>query len=127
MRPKRFLTTAGGFTLIEIMIAIVIISIGLLALAGLQVSLIRGNALSQRMTAAVSVAEQTIEQMKKTPYANIQSQSPTQVTASGLTFTSQGDVTNGTPLTNTKTITVTVTWSDGRKSHTVPLTTVMSQ
>jgi type IV pilus assembly protein PilV len=127
MKPERSFSTVEGFTLIEIMIAVAIISIGLLALGGLQVSLIRGNALSQRMTAAVSVAEQAVEQIKKTPYANIQSESPTQVTASGLKFTSQVDVTNDTPLTNTKTITVTVTWSDGRKSHTVPLTTVISQ
>jgi type IV pilus assembly protein PilV len=127
MKAARSFSTVEGFTLIEIMIAVAIISIGLLALAGLQVSLIRGNALSQRMTAAVSVAEQTVEQIKKTPYANIQSVPSTQVQASGFNFTSQVTVMNDSPLANTKTVNVTVTWSDGLKTHTVPLTTVISQ
>ena len=127
MKRKPSLSIAEGFTLIEIMIAVAIISIGLLALGGLQVSLIRGNALSQRMTAAISVAAQTIEQIKNTPYATIQSASPTQVVASGLNLTSQVTVTNNSPLANTKTVTVTVTWSDGLQTHTVPFTTIISQ
>ncbi len=127
MKSKCSLSTAEGFTLIEIMIAVAIISIGLLALGGLQVSLVRGNALSQRMTAAISVAEQQIEQVKNTPYANIQSQSATQIQASGLNFTRQVTVTDNSPLANTRSVNVTVAWSDGLKTHMVPLTTVISQ
>jgi type II secretion system protein I len=128
MKPKRSLSTAEGFTLIEIMIAVAIISIGLLALGGLQVSLIRGNALSQRMTAAISLAEQKIEQVKNTPYANIQSESATQIQDSNLiNFTRQVTVTNNSPLANTTTVNVTVTWSDGLQTHTVPFTTIVAQ
>jgi Tfp pilus assembly protein PilV len=86
MKRKPSLSIAEGFMLIEIMIAVAIISIGLLALGGLQVSLIRGNAFSQHMNAAISVAEQQIEQIKNTAYANIQSQSATQIQAPGLTL-----------------------------------------
>ncbi len=127
MKPKHALSIAEGFTLIEIMIAVAIISIGLLALGGLQVSLVRGNALSQRMTAAISVAEQKIEQVKNTPYANIQAESATQIQASGINFTRQVTVTDNSPLANTKTVNVTVTWSDGLRTHAVPFTTIITQ
>jgi general secretion pathway protein I len=127
MTATRAFSTAEGFTLIEIMIAVAIISIALLALAGLQVSLIRGNALAQRMTAAISVAEQKIEQIKKTPYAAIQSEPSTPVPASGFTFTSQVTVTNNSPLANAKTVNVAVTWSDSLTTHTIPFSTIIAQ
>ncbi len=116
-----------GFTLIEIMIALVILSFGLVALAGVQISAIKGNAFSRRITTAVSVAEQTVEQIKTTPYNNIQSQSPSQVTASNMNFSRQVSVTDNTPLPNMKTVQVTLTWNDGGKSHTVPVSTVISR
>lgn len=116
-----------GFTLIEIMITLVILSIGLVALAGLQVSAIKGNAFSKRMTAAVSIANQKLEQIKDTTYANILSESSTQITQSNMSFTRQVTVTNNSPLANTKTVNVTVTWSDGSNSHSVPITTIFSQ
>jgi prepilin-type N-terminal cleavage/methylation domain-containing protein len=127
MKPKHSLWIAEGFTLIEIMIAVAIISIGLLALGGLQVSLIRGNALSQRMTAAISVAEQKMEQVKNTSYTNIEAESATQIQASGFNFTRQVIVIDNSPLANTKTVNVAVTWSDGLMTHTVPLTTIITQ
>jgi hypothetical protein len=43
-------------------------------------------------------------------------------------FTRQVTVTNNiAPLTNTKTVNVTVSWSEGSKSHVVPITTIVSQ
>jgi type IV pilus assembly protein PilV len=73
MRSKLSIKSEEGFTLIETMIALVVLSIGLIALAGLQISAIRGNTLSKRMTTAVSIANARVEQIKNMPYANIQS------------------------------------------------------
>ena len=81
MKWKRLMWPEEGFTLIEIMITLVIMSIGLMALAGLQVSAIKGNAFSKRLTTAISIAQSRLEQVKNTPYANIQSESSTQVAA----------------------------------------------
>ena len=121
-----------GFTLIEIMITLVILSIGLVALAGLQVSAIKGNTFSKRMTSAVSIANQKLEQIKNTAYDNIISESSTQITTNypnqpSMTFTRQVTVMNNSPLANTKTVNVTVTWSDGSNLHSVPVTTIISQ
>jgi type IV pilus assembly protein PilV len=125
MTSKSQVSIEEGFTLIEIMITLVILSIGLTALAGLQVSAIKGNTFSKRMTAAVSIANQKLEQIKDTAYANILSESSTQIPDTG--FTRQVTVTNNSPMANTKTVIVTVTWSDGSNSHSVPITTIISQ
>ena len=127
MTSKSQVSIEDGFTLIEIMITLVILSIGLTALAGLQVSAIKGNTFSKRMTAAVSIANQKLEQIKDIDYANIISEASTQITQSNMLFTRQLAVTNNSPLANTKTVNVTVTWSDGSNSHSVPITTIISQ
>src|ERR687895_777695 len=127
MKLKATTSIEEGFTLIEIMIALVVLSVGLVALAGLQISAIRGNAFSKRMTTAVSIANEKMEQLKNSPYANILSESSIQVTQSNMNFTRQVTVTNNSPLPNTKTVTVMITWSDTSKSHSVPITTIISQ
>ncbi len=126
MKRQPQLASDGGFTLIELLIALVVLSIGLTALAGIQVSAIKGNALSKRMTTAVSIADQTIEQLKNTPYNDIQSQSTSQISQSNLNFTRNVTVINDSPMLNTKTIHVTVAWIDGVKTYTVPVSTIIS-
>jgi prepilin-type N-terminal cleavage/methylation domain-containing protein len=127
MRSKPSVSFEEGFTLLEIMIALVILSIALVALAGLQVSAIKGNAFSKRMTTAVSIGNEKMEQLKNSSYANILSESPIQVTQSNMNFTRQVTVTNNNPLPNMKTVNVMVTWSDSSKSYSVPITTIISQ
>jgi type IV pilus assembly protein PilV len=116
----------AGFTLVESMLTLAIMSMSLLALAGLQITALRGNALSRSMTTAVSLAEQRIEQLKNTPYTDIQAEAATQVTASNLHFTRQVTVTNG-PLPNTKSVNVLISWQDRSRTHTLPLATVIGQ
>ena len=127
MRWKVPVRPEQGFTLIEVMIALVILSIALVALAGLQVSAIKGNAFSKRMTTAVSIGNEKMEQLKNSSYANILSESSIEVTRSSMNFTRQVTVTNNSPLPNTKTVNVMITWSDNSKSHSVPITTIISQ
>jgi prepilin-type N-terminal cleavage/methylation domain-containing protein len=116
----------AGFTLVESMLTLAIMSMGLLALAGLQITALRGNDLSRRMTTAVAIAEQSIEQLKNTPYTNIQAEAASEVTASNLHFTRQVTVTNG-PLPNTKSVSVLVSWQDQSKTHTLPIATIIGQ
>jgi type IV pilus assembly protein PilV len=126
MKVQQSIGPNAGFTLVESMLALAIMSVGLLALAGLQITALRGNALSRSMTTAVSIAEQRLEQLKNTPYSDIQAEAATQVTASNLHFTRQVTVTNG-PLPNTKSVSVLVSWQDQSKTHTLPIATLIGQ
>ena len=126
MKMQQSIGPNAGFTLVESMLTLAIMSVGLLALAGLQITALRGNALSRSMTTAVSIAEQRLEQLKNTPYSDIQAEAATQVTASNLHFTRQVTVTNG-PLPNTKSVSVLVSWQDQSKTHTLPIATLIGQ
>ena len=126
MKVQQSIGPNAGFTLVESMLALAIMSVGLLALAGLQITALRGNALSRSMTTAVSIAEQRLEQLKNTPYSDIQAEAATQVTASNLHFTRQVTITNG-PLPNTKSVSVLVSWQDQSKTHTLPIATLIGQ
>jgi len=126
MKKQQSIGPNAGFTLVESMLTLAIMSMSLLALAGLQITALRGNALSRRITTAASIAEQRIEQLKNTSYANIQAEAATQVTASNLHFTRQVIVTNG-PLPNTKSVSVLVSWQDQSKTHTLPIATIIGQ
>ena len=61
---KKTFCSHGGFTLIEVLVAITIFAIGLLALAGMQITAIKGGATSQRITAAVALADGIVENIQ---------------------------------------------------------------
>jgi prepilin-type N-terminal cleavage/methylation domain-containing protein len=126
MKVQQSICPNAGFTLVESMFTLAIMSMSLLALAGLQITALRGNALARSITTAVSIAEQRIEQLKNTSYTNIQAEAATPVTASNLHFTRQVTVTNG-PLPNTKSVSVLVSWQDQSKTHTLPIATIIGQ
>lgn len=54
-------TTKSGFTLIEVMVAILILAIGILAWALLQDNNIEGRSKSSRMTTAIELAQSVME------------------------------------------------------------------
>src|SRR5437867_3917707 len=117
----------AGFSLIEVMLSLVFLSIGVLALTELQFTVTKGNGSSNTMATAVSLAEKKIEGLKAASYTTIQSEAPTAVTASGATYTRQVIVTDNQPMLNVKTVQVIVSGSDGQRTVTVPLSTIIAQ
>ena len=57
-----------GFTLIEVMVAIVILTVGLLSLAQMMVLATNSNSLSGRMTSASALAKEQLERLKAAPF-----------------------------------------------------------
>jgi prepilin-type N-terminal cleavage/methylation domain-containing protein len=108
-----------GFTLIEVMIGMVILTIVSLGLLSLTVSTIRGNALSNRLTAATTLAQDQIEYVKRLGYTNATTAVGTEGYGAIASFPGFKRVTvvdTDTPATNVKTVTVTVYWSADARS-----------
>jgi type IV pilus modification protein PilV len=58
----------NGFTLVEIMIAMVVLSIGLLGIASMQIKAVQGNALSMGLTEAATLGQNQIENLMSMGY-----------------------------------------------------------
>lgn len=62
------ITEESGFTLIEALIAMIILSIGIMALYAMQTTATRGNAVAISITTATNRAQDQIEQLLVLPY-----------------------------------------------------------
>ncbi len=102
------LSDKSGFSLIEVMIAICILAFGILAVASLQVSAIRGNSSANRVTAATTLAEQRMEALKSTGFLSLANTSWTSAETIGR-FSRQWQITT---TGNLKQIDVRVMWTD---------------
>lgn len=60
-----------GFSLIEILVALTILAVGLLALALLQVTAIKGNAVAAKWTVATGFAQDRLERFRHVGWDNI--------------------------------------------------------
>jgi type II secretion system protein I len=116
----------NGFTLMEVLVAMVLLTLGLLGVAKLTIGVIKGNSYSKNVTTATVVAQQQIEQAQRLGYTNLDSLAgSTTVSMGDKTFTRTTTVTNSTPAANMKTVSVAVSWNPGNNS--VSLNTIMSQ
>jgi type IV pilus assembly protein PilV len=116
-----------GFSLIEVLIGLVFLAIGLLAMAGLQATSVRGNFFSNNLMQATYVAQDSLESLINLPLDSSQLQAGNHpdgfIPISGVSFNkSYTVVVNG----NLRTINYTVTWSDGI-NHNVTFSTIRSQ
>ena len=67
---RRQIINKKGFTLVEIMIALTIFSMGILGVAVMQISAIKGNASSSRLTTASAVAQGRMEELLALNYTD---------------------------------------------------------
>lgn len=120
-----------GFTLLEVLVAISIFAVGVLAVASMQLSAITGNRLGNEVTQATALAQMQMEALKSTELSSAMlnpgnyndPNNPIDETgANGGKFTRSWVVANNT--TFSRTVTVTVQWTKGGTTHSVALTTV---
>jgi type IV pilus assembly protein PilV len=114
---------AGGFTLVEMMVAILLLSVGLMGLAALSTTVTRGNIQSSTLTAASALAQERIERFRTESYGSIASGGDTRG-VDGVTYTRNWTVTNDDPEAGLKAIAVTVRWSTNGRAHATTLTTI---
>ncbi len=70
-RLVRTMQSRSGFTLLEVLIAVVILSLGLLGLSAMTIATIRGQAFSEKMTTATNLAQEKMEEIKSSDYTSI--------------------------------------------------------
>ena len=118
-------TRAGGFTLIEVMIAMVILSVALLALASLTVITTKTNSYGGNLTEASVFAQDKLEELRATRWENItEGIDSDQVSGStGIDYIRKWSVNRKESL---KTITISINWKD-RIDHSIELISVLSQ
>ncbi|MBP2673386.1 MAG: hypothetical protein H6Q84_226 [Deltaproteobacteria bacterium] len=63
----------GGFSLIEVLISLVILAVGLLALALFQVTAIKGNSIASKWTTATQLSQERLENFRHIAWDNISS------------------------------------------------------
>jgi len=148
--PKHFesKTNELGFTLIEILIAMVIFTVGILAVAGMQGTTVSNNSKSRGTTDISACATERIEELIRLPWDDADLAAGTHSVAAGnLTVASDGidndyngtiddeanmgplsiswTVTDDQAIDNTKTVVVTVTLIRYNINKTVSITRII--
>ena len=119
-----------GFSFIELMIALVIFSLGILAVGMMQIASIKGNKSAFELTSASFLASGKLEELMAKPFTHINLLDTNNDGINGLKnntidiadhneldgkYTILWNVANNYPLDNTKTIRVIVIWNSKNK------------
>ena len=134
LSTKKMLDNQSGFTLLEVLIAISILTVGLLGVAQMQIMGIRGNYFSGNTTTVLTLAEEKMEDLLGRSYSDTDLTSgnhpdpdnPIDETGqAGGIYSRMWTVIDNTPIADTKTVTVNVSWDNF--SHQVSLSCIKPQ
>ena len=114
---QRRVDNQRGFTLVEVLIAMFIFAFGMLAVAGMQIAGLQGNATASVHTGAVAWGKDRVEKLIVRPYdhADLTGGPPPGVTHPTVTegrYNISWTITDDAPINNLKTVVITVTWQD---------------
>jgi type IV pilus modification protein PilV len=116
-----------GFTLIEVVISLIILGIGILAVAAMQVTSTKGGYFSSNVTHATILAQDKLEYLKNLSYSHsdLSNGQYNEGPISGTIFARQYMIAEDAG-NSIKTITVTVQWTD-RGNRIISLSTIRSK
>jgi type IV pilus assembly protein PilV len=117
-----------GFSLIEILIAIVILSISLLALASLMVTTTQNNSFGGHMTEATTFAQDMLERLRVSPWENVVSNADQVTGSTGINYDRNWVVSPNptSPDDTLRTVSMTINWND-KVDHSITLLSAISK
>jgi len=122
----------NGFTLVDMLIALVLLTIGLLGLAKLTVAIMFGNQVCNKVTMATIVAQSKVEDMRRLGYKGIVGTDMTTIEGFNTIKNypdfqriTQTDV--DAPVDGLKTITVTVNWKIRERPKSMVISTIFTK
>ena len=124
---------SGGFTLTEVLIAVVILSVGFLGLSAMTIATTKSLAFSNRLTTATTLAQERVEEIKHASYTSVTSANyPLEDynTIPGYPrYSRTVTINNDSPMPNTKTVIVMTSWKrdTGSSPYNVTLKTVLNK
>ncbi len=136
----------SGFTLIEVMITILVLTIGILGITALQVSSVGQDAYTWHMTDVTNAASDVIETLNGLPYDDtllaVDKTHTPELGSDGIDNDFDGEidnddetgplsvtweVTEGQVIADTKNISVTAVYEGDSKTATISLTTIIAE
>jgi type IV pilus assembly protein PilV len=116
-----------GFTLIEVVTGLIILAIGLLAIAAMQITSTKGGYFSNNITQATILAQDKLEYLKNVSYrhSDLSSGQHNEGTITGTIFSRQYTIAEDAG-NSIKTISVSVQWTD-RGDHSISFSTIRSK
>ncbi len=123
-----------GFTLIEIIVAIMLLVVALLGMASVTTMVIKGNFSSRMMTTATTLAKDKMEDFNNLSYTALPIGTATdyataggtvQTSATGAYFSRSSTLTANSPVANMTSISVTVSWPQQSPTHSVMINTIV--
>jgi len=118
----------SGFTLMEVLVAIVILTVGLLGTAALIAGIINSNKLSNRISTATILAQDKMERIRGVGYADAEDEDGTEdynIIPNFPLYKRITGVVAGSPAPGMKNITVTAYWESD--AHSVELKTILAK
>ena len=116
---------SNGFTLIETLIALVILAIALLALAGLMVTTTRNNSFGGHMTEAATFAQDKLEEFRVVSWGSIRSGNDQKNGSNGVNYQRNWKWSTSADG-NLKTVTLNINWKD-RNDHMIQVLSVINK
>ncbi len=132
-QPKR-ITNQKGFSLVEALVSVVVLSLSVFGLTSLSMTSISATRDGRFVSAATTLARSKLEDLRAVGYSYVNSGSDTgPISAEGLATGDAGElmytrtwVVNTGPTSSTKQITVSVAWTYGSAQQ-IGLTTLVAE